>query len=67
MFKKIRKISKRSILLSLLAVSMLLFSGGLLWASTLSIPDIAAFETRKVAESTKIYDRTGEILLYDVH
>jgi 1A family penicillin-binding protein len=67
MFKKVRKISKRSILLGIIAVCMLTISGGLLWASTLSIPDIAAFETRKVAESTKIYDRTGEILLYDVH
>jgi 1A family penicillin-binding protein len=67
MFKKFRNVSKRSVLLGVLATGMLLFSGGLLWASTLSIPDIAAFETRKVAESTKIYDRTGEILLYDVH
>lgn len=67
MFKKLRNIPKRSYFLGILAFGMLIFSGGLLWAATLSIPDIAAFETRKVAESTKIYDRTGEILLYDVH
>lgn len=67
MFKKLRNIPKRSIFLGIIAVGMLTVSGGLLWASTLSIPDIAAFETRKVAESTKIYDRTGEVLLYDVH
>lgn len=67
MFKKLRNIPKRSIFLSIVAIGMLMVSGGLLWASTLSIPDIAAFETRKVVESTKIYDRTGEILLYDVH
>lgn len=30
-------------------------------------PDINKFEERKVAQSTKIYDRTGKILLYDVH
>ena len=39
----------------------------LLWASFLKLPDFASFHERKVAESTKIYDRTGEVLLYDVH
>jgi len=39
----------------------------LLWASSLKTPDIESFEQRKVAQSTKIYDRTGEILLFDVH
>ncbi|HEY4502554.1 MAG TPA: PBP1A family penicillin-binding protein [Candidatus Paceibacterota bacterium] len=38
-----------------------------LWLSTLTIPDLGSFETRKVVQSTKIYDRTGEFLLYDVH
>lgn len=40
---------------------------GIVWFATLKIPDLSAFESRKVAQSTKIYDRTGEILLYDVH
>ena len=39
----------------------------LLWASSMQLPDFNAFHERKVAESTKIYDRTGEVLLYDVH
>ncbi len=39
----------------------------LLWASSLKTPDIESFEQRKIAQSTKIYDRTGEILLFDVH
>lgn len=39
----------------------------LLWASFLKIPDFSTFSDRKVVESTKIYDRTGKILLYDVH
>jgi len=45
------------------------FLGGvlLLWASTLKIPDLTSLYQRKVAQSTKIYDRTGEILLFDVH
>lgn len=39
----------------------------LLWASSLKIPDIESFEQRKIAQSTKIYDRTGEMLLFDLH
>jgi 1A family penicillin-binding protein len=46
----------------------LVVSGGLfLWISTLDIPDLSSFEQRRVLQSTKIYDRTGEILLYDLH
>lgn len=37
------------------------------WMSTLKIPDFDAFDRRKVVQSTKIYDRTGEILLWDIH
>lgn len=35
--------------------------------STLKLPDFKSFTERKVENSTKIYDRTGQILLYDVH
>src|SRR3989344_6651639 len=42
-------------------------SAFLLWATTIEIPDFSLFETRKVSQSTKLYDRTGKILLYDVH
>lgn len=37
------------------------------WASVITIPSINSFENRKIAESTKIYDRTGNVVLYDVH
>lgn len=37
------------------------------WALVVSIPSVDSFENRKVAESTKIYDRTGNVLLFDVH
>jgi 1A family penicillin-binding protein len=39
----------------------------LLWAASINIPDFNSFNERKIAESTKIYDRTGNILLYDIH
>ncbi len=37
------------------------------WISRLEIPSIDGFETRQVEQSTKIYDRTGEILLYNIY
>ncbi|MDQ5971370.1 MAG: penicillin-binding protein, partial [Patescibacteria group bacterium] len=39
----------------------------IIWISTLEIPDFKSFTERKVANSTKIYDNTGKILLYDLH
>ena len=39
----------------------------LLWASFAAIPAIDGFENRRVAESTKIFDRTDNVVLYDVH
>ncbi len=49
-------------------VGGLIVVGGLfIWISSLDIPDLSAFEQRRVVQSTKIFDRTGEILLYDLH
>lgn len=48
--------------LALIAISTLL-----LWAATLQVPDLRSFDKRKVEQSTKIYDRTGKVLLYDLH
>ncbi|MBI2618406.1 PBP1A family penicillin-binding protein [Candidatus Kaiserbacteria bacterium] len=61
-----RKSSHRIVLFG---VAVLFFiSGGLiLWAATLEIPDLESFGQRKIAQSTKIYDRTGEVLLFDLH
>ena len=39
----------------------------IIWVSSIRIPDFRAFDERKVISSTKIYDRTGEVLLYDIH
>jgi 1A family penicillin-binding protein len=38
-----------------------------LWVSSLKIPDLESVGERRVAQSTKIFDRTGEVLLFDVH
>lgn len=57
----------KPLLILSLSLVLILSSIGIMWFSTLKIPDLSAFEARKVTQSTKIFDRTGEILLYDVH
>ncbi|MCA9352689.1 penicillin-binding protein [Patescibacteria group bacterium] len=55
-------------LLLTLGILFLIGSGlFFIWVATLQIPSIQNFENRKISNSTKIYDRTGEILLYDIH
>jgi len=39
----------------------------IIWVSTFNLPNLNNFENRQVDQSTKIYDRTGEIVLYDIH
>ena len=60
-----RNKAKRGILRRLflfgIATSFLLAGTGLVWISTFKVPDLQTFEERKVRQSTKIYDRTGEI------
>lgn len=51
-----------------IGVFLLVVVGGtFLWVSSLEIPDLSTFEERRILQSTKIYDRTGEVLLYDLH
>jgi len=53
--------------ITLFVVGILSISGLLVWVSTMKIPDLSSFEDRRILQSTKIYDHTGEILLYDLH
>jgi penicillin-binding protein 1C len=55
------------IIIGFFVVGMILVGVTLIWVSTLEIPDLSAFEQRRILQSTKIYDRTGEVLLYDLH
>ncbi|HMO78754.1 MAG TPA: PBP1A family penicillin-binding protein [Candidatus Paceibacterota bacterium] len=66
MYKKIKKIIKPW--LKIILVAFLFITGGLfIWLASLDLPNLNNFEERRVAQSTKIFDRTGEIILYDVH
>jgi len=55
--------------LLIFVIAGLLISGVslFLWIRSLPIPDFETFDERKIIQSTKIYDRTGKHLLYDVH
>ena len=70
MAKKRKRIHKRKIkhtFLYLVAFGFFMSGVLIIWAASLPIPDFASFNERKIAQSTKIYDSTGEILLYDIH
>ena len=62
-----RKHSSGNILRILLTIILIISGSLLLWISTLQTPDFKSLEQRRISESTKIYDRTGKILLYDIH
>lgn len=74
MFKsKIKKLKRflrhniKNIILSCFALGFVVLGILTLWISTFQLPDLQSFEQRKISQSTKIYDRTGKILLYDIH
>ncbi len=52
----------------LAASAILLVIAGLfiLWVASLKIPALESLAERRIDQSTKIYDRTGEVLLYDM-
>jgi 1A family penicillin-binding protein len=51
----------------IVGLGMLLAGAGILWAALTPIPDLNSFDSRKVAQSTKIYDREGKTVLYDLN
>lgn len=55
------------ILLILLSCFLVFTTIVIIYISTLTIPDFSNFANRKIDNSTRIYDRTEKILLYDVH
>src|ERR1700684_2711656 len=53
--------------IALLALLFFGLGGIVIWAALVPIPSISDFQDREVSQSTQIYDRTGNVLLYDVH
>ncbi|MCX6756909.1 MAG: transglycosylase domain-containing protein [Candidatus Nomurabacteria bacterium] len=52
------------IIISIGIIGLALLTG---WIATLNLPDFNNFENRDISNSTKIYDRTGKIVLYNLH
>lgn len=57
----------RKFLLIIAGLFLLGFGSAMIWVSTLNLPDFSAFDELKLQSSTKIYDRTGTILLYNAN
>lgn len=64
---KIKKIKLKNLLLGIGALLLVFIGIIIIWVSTLELPDFKSFTERKVQNSTKIYDRTGTIVLYNVN
>ncbi len=50
-----------------LSIGTILIAFVLIWFATLKVPTLDNFTDRQVSSSTKIYDKTGTVVLYDVH
>ena len=57
----------REFFLLIISLCVVVFALLIVWISTIQLPDFNNFENRYVANSTKIYDRTGKIVLYNIH
>ena len=62
----VRKLFKETFFLGV-AFIIVVFALTVAWVASLDLPDFNNFENRSISNSTKIYDRTGENLLYDLH
>lgn len=61
-----RKLLKEVFFISI-SVGVVFFAVFIGWVASLQLPDFNNFENRAIANSTKIYDRTGTIVLYNIH
>ena len=70
MIRKVWRKARKLIVVCIILGSTFFFIGGgmfLLWASTLTLPTVDIVEAQRRQQSTKIFDRTGEVLLYNMN
>jgi len=66
-------IKKKSFVLKLIGLFLLAVLGLVFWGLTIitkmakELPNPEQFVSRQISQSTKIYDRTGQVLLYEIH
>ena len=51
----------------LAGIGLVILGFGILWVALTPIPALNSFDSRKVSQSTKIYDRSGKTVLYDLN
>ncbi|HRH26371.1 MAG TPA: transglycosylase domain-containing protein [Candidatus Paceibacterota bacterium] len=63
----LRRVSWKNLIF--IGLSVMAIGAGLcfLWLSTLTLPNIESFNERRIGVSTKIYDNTGKIVLFDLN
>ncbi|GMU73805.1 MAG: penicillin-binding protein [Candidatus Campbellbacteria bacterium] len=59
--------SRQTLIFLALGIGAVICGFVFLWAASLRLPDFDVVADRIVRQSTKIYDRTGKVLLYDLH
>lgn len=57
----------KEIFLVLISLGVIAIALLVVWLASIQLPDFNNFENRNIANSTKIYDRTGKIVLYNIH
>jgi 1A family penicillin-binding protein len=60
------KHNKVSVFFWTVGAGLLISGATLLWAASLPLPDLNALSQIRIDQSIKLYDRTGEVLLYDL-
>lgn len=67
MYMKKTPDSRQTLIFLALGIGAVICGFVFLWAASLRLPDFDVVADRIVRQSTKIYDRTGKVLLYDLH
>src|SRR4051812_41987995 len=63
-----KNLGTKRIIIGGIAVILVILGVFVMWVSTLKLPTLDSFgQSERLAESTKIYDRTGQVVLYDVN
>ena len=57
----------RNVAMFVISIGIVLIAVMAFWISSFKIPDFNSLENIKIINSTKIYDRTGEVVLYDIN
>lgn len=68
-FRLSQRVKHTLLVVFVVGTALCFIAGGglLLWAAQLTMPSLDSVEQRRIEQSTKIYDRTGELILYDLH